>query len=147
MRDEPIGNCVRCGLVVDPASASAVARVMQKHDAPGQCIDALLAQREANAAARQNTIYFLGLARDAELSHRLDREHAKDRADVLERLATELKALRVTLGYDSPWPVADVLRKFVEAHEHMRGHHGCDCVDYEDVTAAVDAARRMLEAL
>lgn len=48
---------------------------------------------------------------------------------------------KVALGFNTSWPVSDVLKKLADAAEHLLRDHNCDAHGWEGITHAVDAAR------
>lgn len=51
------------------------------------------------------------------------------------------------LGFDTPWPATEILRRLADAADHLLGVHACDAHGYEGVTIARDEARRMADRL
>lgn len=47
------------------------------------------------------------------------------------------------LAMDTPWPLRDVLTKFIESTDHLMNDHGCDAHGYELVCGARDHAKRI----
>jgi hypothetical protein len=55
--------------------------------------------------------------------------------------------LRDVLGFNSPWPATSVLRRLVDAADHLLKVHDCDDHGWEGVCAARDAARKIADEL
>jgi hypothetical protein len=48
---------------------------------------------------------------------------------------------------DSPWPLHEVLKRFIDLHRHVLQAHSCDRHGYELDSDAVDAARKILDVM
>jgi hypothetical protein len=68
------------------------------------------------------------------------------KANIAIRLA-EAEALKEALGFATPWPITDVLTVLVDATQHLRQDHDCDCPSHERRKYAADAATQMIERL
>lgn len=68
------------------------------------------------------------------------------RGQVLANLLDDayLRGRREERGNDSPWPPVDVVRKLVEATEHLLQDHSCDTHGYEEMNCAVEEAKKWL---
>lgn len=71
-----------------------------------------------------------------------DREARFDLA--MKRIDAEVAENELPAGAE-PWPLRDVMTRLRAAADHLLGHHSCDCLGYEDLCAARDAGRRLLE--
>ena len=49
------------------------------------------------------------------------------------------------MAWDDPWPTIDVLRKLVEAGEHLLRDHSCDVHGWEEIERACRVGRDRLE--
>jgi hypothetical protein len=59
---------------------------------------------------------------------------------------TVVETVREVLPEDSAWPVKDVLTKLVEAAEILLHRYDYDGHGYEEILAAVNAAKQIAEA-
>lgn len=55
--------------------------------------------------------------------------------------------LDAILGHDETWPLVDVLRRLLEAEDHLREGHDCDHLGYETARAAAEQGRKYLALL
>lgn len=59
----------------------------------------------------------------------------------------EVTRLREAFGFDTPWPVREVLKRLVEGSEHLLHGHDCDCHGYETLIQAIESARKIQAVL
>jgi hypothetical protein len=105
-----------------------------------RCIIGDLRRERARAAA-------LEAERDA-LREELGDEHDRLTAvrvecgDARALAARRGEALRLMLGFDTPWPLADVLLTLTTAVEHLMRDHDCDHQGWELVNGAIERGRK-----
>ncbi len=107
-----------------------------------EAADALTAEREARQQAEREREELTSAA-----SHSLTLLMERDES--LAALRAQLTAseqsretLRTALGFDTPWPVVEVLRRLAAVAFHAREAHDCDHVGHEgDRYAAVEAKK------
>ncbi len=70
-----------------------------------------------------------------------------DSQEALGALRDEDKRFREALGFDTSYPVHEVLRLLADAADHLLKAHDCDAHGWEVVGGARDAAREILKRL
>lgn len=74
-------------------------------------------------------------------------ERAETAEMVKDAYQADADRLYRILGFDTPWPVVDVLEKLASAAEHLLNDHDCDGHGWEEIGAAVKAARTITAQL
>lgn len=69
------------------------------------------------------------------------------RPPVTDVVAAARDARAEVLRMNAAWPLPEVVRKLVQAADHLLGHHSCDLHGYEEVQRAAAEARDWLTKL
>jgi len=61
-------------------------------------------------------------------------------------LEAEVLRLKNILRLNQPYDIFEILGKLSEAADHLLAVHDCDCMGYEEIKAAMESAKKILEA-
>jgi len=64
----------------------------------------------------------------------------------LQRFRDESEKLKNILSLDQPYDIFETLNVLSEAAVHLLSVHDCDCQGYEIIKAAMESAKKILEA-
>jgi len=62
-------------------------------------------------------------------------------------MEANIKAHEELLGMSTPWPLQEILKRLIEATEHLLDHHSCDCIGHEGKRYATYKAKALMERL
>lgn len=64
-----------------------------------------------------------------------------------QNVKARVSAFEAALGFDTPWPIHEVLARLADAADHLLRIHDCDAHGHELVRSAEQAARRIVRTL
>ncbi len=75
------------------------------------------------------------------------RRHSNLAETVVRPLQARVSTFEAALGYDTPWPLHEVLNHLADGADHLLRVHDCDADGHEHIRHAEQAARRIARAL